>query len=232
MKSFLITSDRGSTRRLESLSSRVTVGRGDHNDIVLTGPGVSWDHGYFVIEGDAVSYVDKSRNGSNVNGELVNNAGRRLSGGDVVELWGEQIQLLGGDGRAVHAPTAVYREPETYRPEKTYRPPRQEPPPQNIQQHIHVASPPVYDPAIYKSYVGWSFLVLILYLFLWPLGLILNIVFLVEAGDIKRRTNVAPGGHGCLWALLIWSLISVVIGVLLIIFIFGALGSFIASLGL
>jgi hypothetical protein len=50
-------------------------------------------------------------------------------------------------------------------------------------------------------------LALALYFLFWPLGLILNIVFLVMASETQSRIGTSPEGKGCLWVLLIFMLL-------------------------
>jgi hypothetical protein len=63
------------------------------------------------------------------------------------------------------------------------------------------------------------------FLFVIP-GLIGTIIYLFEAQGIKKRTGVTPQGYGCLWAILIWCLLPMVVGIGLVsLLLLGALAS-------
>ncbi len=218
MKVFSIKDKYGAARRFESGRAIIYVGRGSGCDLKLEGSKVSSDHGYFKIEGDVVSYYDRSMNGSYVNGEHINNVGRRLSPGDTVELWGDSIKYVGSAGAVSRVPTEIQSPVHHYAPPRQPREEAVRPQPQqNIQQHVNVSSP---SPAMYKSYTGWSCLIFFLYIFIWPLGLILNLIYLSEANRIEKVSGVPPEGKGCLVALLIWQLIGLAITIIAVILLF------------
>jgi hypothetical protein len=99
MKSFLITYDDGSVKRLsvEQEVSRFTVGREGHNNIVIRDDRMSREHGTFEISLEDIVYRDSSRNGSLVNGRVVKNSEVLLFPGDSIELFGATV-LYESDG--------------------------------------------------------------------------------------------------------------------------------------
>jgi len=90
---------------------------------------------------------------------------------------------------------------------------------------------PPYQPTVYtaqpdKSYVGPAVITWALYyLGAWIVGLIVNIVYLSEAGRYAQATGRPASGVGCLWALLIVHLLLplVVVAVLLVLGVLGAI---------
>ncbi len=74
--------------------------------------------------------------------------------------------------------------------------------------------------AMHKSYVGLSFLVFFLYFVFYLPGLILNFVYLSEAGRIREMTGIQPHGTGCLITL-IWLFfwLPLIAGVIFLIYI-------------
>ena len=54
-----------------------------------------------------------------------------------------------------------------------------------------------------KSFVSLAVICALLYLLCWPVGLILNLMWYGEAGNIQKDTRVEPEGKGCLLATLI-----------------------------
>jgi len=62
-----------------------------------------------------------------------------------------------------------------------------------------------------KSYVGSAVIVLLLdFLCCWPLGLVFNIMWYLEACKMERLSGSAPAGKGCLLAMLIATAVSVI----------------------
>ncbi|GEM_PF-3074394 len=107
MKVFKITYEDGKVKRLESDEETFKVGRASSNNIVIRNEKVSREHGHFTVGGGMVTYFDRSKNGSLVNGEKVHNSGVHLKIGDVVELSGAKIEYKGDDMRAAEAPAAA-----------------------------------------------------------------------------------------------------------------------------
>ena len=69
-----------------------------------------------------------------------------------------------------------------------------------------------------KSFFGWSFLVLGLYYFgLYIGGLVLNIIFLVQANRIKQESGKQPKGWGCLITLMIAHAVGLLVLIILLI---------------
>ena len=64
----------------------VSVGRDPACDIVVASPAVSRRHAHIVVDGDAVLYVDRSTNGSTVDGVPVLGASVPLRAGSVIGL--------------------------------------------------------------------------------------------------------------------------------------------------
>jgi hypothetical protein len=86
-----------------------------------------------------------------------------------------------------------------------YQPPPQQPPQWQQQQLQQQAD-------LNRSYVAAAWLSAALaFLFVVP-GLIAVIINLTEAAGVKKRTGVTPQGYGCLWAVLIWCLLPLIIG--------------------
>ncbi len=203
MKVFVIKDEGGTSRRFESEKKTIMVGRGSHNDIVIRGDNASRDHGFFRTGSKGLTFSDRSKNGSYVNGALYINKDVSLKVGDTVEISGTKIKFFSevpiSTGRA-HAPQARGAAVE----------------PVNLNASA---------PAPYKSYFGLSFLVLVLYIFLWPVGLILNFIFFFEARKFEGIYGTPPEGKGCLLAMLIWQAAMVVISIILffIFFLFAGL---------
>ncbi|MBN1882561.1 MAG: FHA domain-containing protein [Deltaproteobacteria bacterium] len=99
MKSFLITYDDGTVRRLsiDEDVSRFTVGREKQNNIVIHDDRMSREHGVFEVSLDGIVYRDSSRNGSLVNGRVVKNSAVWMYPGDSIELFGAMV-LYENDG--------------------------------------------------------------------------------------------------------------------------------------
>ncbi|UCD75553.1 MAG: hypothetical protein JSV91_01285 [Phycisphaerales bacterium] len=75
---------------------------------------------------------------------------------------------------------------------------------EGVQRSAEIAQGMGAAMAMHKSFVGHSFGTLAAYLFLYPLGFILNLVFLHEARRIRKVTGISPSGSGCLAALLLF----------------------------
>jgi predicted component of type VI protein secretion system len=80
----------GAARTLAFTQPLIRIGRvealqGARNDIVLTGDGVSKEHAQLVVSDDGITVVDRSRNGTFVNGALVRQP-HRLQPGEAVEI--------------------------------------------------------------------------------------------------------------------------------------------------
>jgi FHA domain len=100
MKVLEIRYSDGNVRRVEFDNQTYKVGRSSHNDIVIKNEKVSREHGHFTASGGVVTFFDRSKNGSKVNGKTVKNSGVQLQVGDVVELPGARIEFRGDDMRA------------------------------------------------------------------------------------------------------------------------------------
>ncbi|MCB9205344.1 MAG: hypothetical protein H6603_10245 [Flavobacteriales bacterium] len=59
-----------------------------------------------------------------------------------------------------------------------------------------------------KNFIGEAVLVLFLYLFFYLPGLIVNILYYMEARRIGRLAGHTPPGQGCLLVLLIWGVLT------------------------
>ena len=80
----------GAARTLAFTQPLIRIGRvealqGARNDIVLSGDGVSKEHAHLVVGDDGITVVDRSRNGTFVNGVLVRQP-HRLQPGEAVEI--------------------------------------------------------------------------------------------------------------------------------------------------
>ena len=93
MRSFLITYDDGTVKRLsvDESVSRFTIGREEHNNIVIRDDRMSREHGVFEVSLEEIVYHDSSRNGSLVNGRVVKGSAVRLFPGDSIELFGATV---------------------------------------------------------------------------------------------------------------------------------------------
>lgn len=61
--------------------------------------------------------------------------------------------------------------------------------------------------------------------FMWPIGLIFNLMWLREAREEERRTGRALPGVGCLSFMVWWCLVSIALSVLLLLWLFGYFAS-------
>ncbi len=93
------------------------------------------------------------------------------------------------------------------------------PPRQNV--NVHVA-PNVQD------YTLNAVITLVCYIFVYPVGLILNIIFLFSASSLASRTGQSPVGSTFLWVLFIlWFVAPLVLGIVFVLLFFlGAIGIF------
>lgn len=66
----------------------ITIGRDESNDICINSPGISRFHATLIIDGNTVCYVDRSSNGSFINGQ-------RLPSQPVNVYFGQSIMLPG-----------------------------------------------------------------------------------------------------------------------------------------
>ena len=114
MRSFLITYDDGTVKRLsvDEAVSRFTVGREEHNNIVIRDDRMSREHGVFDVSVDEIIYHDSSRNGSLVNGRVVRSSTVRLFPGDSIELFGATV-LYETDGNSDEATGGLIIESDT-----------------------------------------------------------------------------------------------------------------------
>jgi hypothetical protein len=60
-----------------------------------------------------------------------------------------------------------------------------------------------YAAELTKSYTNSAALTMILYWLCWPIGLVMNLVYLSEANQTHRAVGHSPAGKGCLIALLV-----------------------------
>lgn len=176
------------------------IGRGSGCQVHLTNPQASRDHAVIRYAQGQYFLQDRgSLHGTMVNGQRV--SATVLRDGDIISIAGSSFRFhLATHVRPKVAPAA--QAPVVSSPAA---PPAQLPPPEPAP---HAMSADEYDRiqlrslGLSKSYVGSAFLVLLLYWFLYLPGLILNIVYLNEAGRIQKASGVSPSGKGCLEALL------------------------------
>jgi len=71
-----------------------------------------------------------------------------------------------------------------------------------------------------RSYVGASFIVFLLYCFLYIPGLIFNILYIKKAQKALKVSGKIPQGAGCLTSLLFIGLIPLIIFVVLFLFMY------------
>ena len=84
--------------------------------------------------------------------------------------------------------------------------------------------------ALHKSFVSQAFLTLLLYYVgFYIVGLIFNVVYLVEANRIQKMAGQSPSGKGCLTFLLITHLVGPVLIVILFLVTGGAILSELSS---
>lgn len=58
-----------------------------------------------------------------------------------------------------------------------------------------------------RDYTTMSLIILVLYWIFWLPGLIVNIIMLNEARNEQSSTGIRPNGMGCLWALLLFNVV-------------------------
>ena len=68
-----------------------------------------------------------------------------------------------------------------------------------------------------KSYVGPAVLTFFLYLLFWIPGLIVNLIYFIDARKKAKIIGAKPSGYGCLIALFIWAIFPLVAVILLIV---------------
>ncbi len=86
-------------RRTEIGAEPLSLGRSDDNDVVVAGEKVSRRHARVEQRDDGVYVRDLgSRHGTAVNGEPVGDEPRLLQSGDAIEVGGELVRFLAGEG--------------------------------------------------------------------------------------------------------------------------------------
>ena len=74
-------------------TGRTTIGRDEDRDVSLDDPRVSGEHGFLYLLGSGATFVDTSRNGTRIDGEVVLGTSKDLKHGSVLEL-GELQAIL------------------------------------------------------------------------------------------------------------------------------------------
>lgn len=100
----------GGAQLLSFTQTLIRVGRveavsGARNDIVLAGDGVSKEHAHFVV-GDGITVIDRSRNGTFINGVLMRQP-HLLQRGDVVEIDQYSLRIAAASTDARPAPLEI-----------------------------------------------------------------------------------------------------------------------------
>lgn len=86
-------------RRTEIGPDAVSIGRGEDNDVVVSGEKVSRRHARVERREDGAYVSDLgSRHGTTVNGEPLGSEPRLLESGDAIEVGGELVRFLAGEG--------------------------------------------------------------------------------------------------------------------------------------
>lgn len=201
------------------------IGREPPADIVIPMPQVSARHAEVRhVQGEHYSIVDLgSSNGTFVNGQRIQSATVRLT--DRVSLGSLDINLTAF--QSLLKPASRERSAEVSAAPTPLA--KSEPAP----GAAPVQSRPIAEPGLgtelavalasQRSFVGPAFMTFFLYWLMWIPGLVMNCVYLSEAGRIRKMTGQSPSGMGCLQFLLWVYVILPLIGVLLIVLSGGAL---------
>lgn len=215
------------------------IGRDPGNDIILDVETVSGSHATLQQVGGQFQLHDHSTNGSWINGQKFVRSAVAIQQGDSVLVGGHAFRLEadgvpGGQATRLETPAesgshAGYGAPPVapmrqgpgqppaggYAPQ-AYAQPYAPPARQNV--NVHVA-PHVQD------YTLNAVITLICYLFVYPVGLILNIIFLFSSSSLASRTGQSPVGTTFLWVLFILFFVApVVVGIVFVLLM--ALGMF------
>ena len=103
-------------RRTEIGDEPLTLGRGEENDLVVTGEKVSRSHAQIEPRDGGVFVSDLgSRHGTAVNGEALGSEPRLLESGDAIELGGELVRFLAGEGTRMESRVTPARETRSVR---------------------------------------------------------------------------------------------------------------------
>ena len=103
-------------RRTEIGDEPLTLGRAEESSVVVTGEKVSRSHARVELRDGEVYVTDLgSRHGTTVNGEPVDSEPRLLQSGDAIELGGEVVRFLAGEGTRMESRVAPATEIRTVR---------------------------------------------------------------------------------------------------------------------
>jgi len=164
------------------------IGHDPGNDIRLELETVSGSHATLQAVGGQIQLHDHSTNGTWVNGQKHLRTAVTIQHGDSILVGGYAFRFDASQPAAAPGP-AVATHPVTPAP-ATYpvapAPPR-----------MAYRRPPVED------YTVQAVITLLCYLFLYPVGLILNVIFLASGGSVARRVGYSPQGMTFLWVLLV-----------------------------
>ncbi|NJO82015.1 MAG: hypothetical protein HC828_03950 [Blastochloris sp.] len=92
-------------------------------------------------------------------------------------------------------------------------------------QTMRIAQAPAPPPQVVyvqqqESFTGKAVLTLVLYFSIYLPGLITNLVFWLEAHNLRSQTGRTPAGYGCLVAMLVIQAVGIVLGLGLSMLIF------------
>ncbi len=213
------------------------IGREPPADIVIPMPQVSARHAEVQsIGSDRFSLVDLgSTNGTFVNGKRIESAtvtfADRISLGQLeISLYSFRDQLVGIPQRSAPEERHAARSRQA-QPLAVPSPPA---PILSQQPQIAAASDGRYREngmgtevaaavAANRSLVGSAFFTWILYWLFWVPGVIANVMYLGEAGRIKKLSGQSPSGTGCLWFLAVTHLLLPLVIVLFVVMTGGVL---------
>ena len=215
------------------------IGRELPADIVVPAPQVSAKHAEIRhLGGDLYSLVDLgSSNGTFVNDRRIQSATVRV--GDRICLGTHPFELAACLSQIpwVTPFTAanVPGPPSSPQPQASPRaaspppsPPAAPAPPPSAQQVAQWQQPGLGTElavalAAQKSFTGRAFLVWFLYWLFWIPGFVMNLVWMNEAGRIKKMTGHSPSGSGCLVFLFVMHVVLPALAILILLMTGGAL---------
>ncbi len=223
----------------------ILIGKTPNCQYVLNDPRISRQHCKIILDGQKYFIMDlHSKNGTFVNGGKIQSGIRiPINIGDEIVLsgflkldWNVILSYMNKTVHAKHQSNGMYSpnyQPSSNPPPRAYPqqgyvnyPPNPSPMPPNQYQYPspNLGNDLAYALHMNKSFVGKSFITLLLYYFGFYIGgFIANLLFFSEADRTKKITGHSPPGYGCLVFLIVTHIILPLIVVVLIVLSGGAI---------